>query len=124
MKAYINEQRQKRQTKMIFEKVQAAVAAVARQHNLDLVIADTKDTLPDGPELEKADIRALKAAIYQKDVLFAGERLDISTLVLNQLDAKFNAPAPAAAAPAPGPGAGQPGGQGAIPAAAGSRGPR
>jgi len=121
--AVLNDQRQKRQTKMIFEKVQASVAAVAKQHNIDLVISDTKDGLPDGPELEKADIRALKAAIYQKDVLYAGERLDISTLVLNHLDAKFNGPAPAAAAPAPGPGAAQPGGQGAIPAA-GQRGPR
>ncbi len=117
--AILNDQRQKRQTKIIFEKVQAAVADVAKQQNIDLVIADTKDVLPDGPELEKADIRAVKAAIYQKDVLFASDRLDISSAVLANLDAKFQAAgAPAAAGPAAGPGPGR----GAIPASGGTRG--
>ena len=114
--AIVNDQRQKRQTKIIFEKVQAAVGEVARQRGIDLVIADTKDVLPDGPELEKADIRAVKAAIYQKDVLFASDRLDISSDVLANLDAKFQAGAGAAPAAA-GPGPGR-----AIPASAGPRG--
>lgn len=113
--AAMNEQRYKRQTKMLFEKVQAAVADVARQQQIDLVIADNDRPLPEGEELEKADIRALQAAIYQKDVLYASGRLDISQAVLNHLDAKFQGgPAPAAAAPAPG--------KGAIPAAGNRRG--
>jgi Skp family chaperone for outer membrane proteins len=117
--AMLAEQRQKRQTKMLFEKVLSAVAEVARQQNIDLVIADTKQVLPEGPELDKADIRALRAAINQKDVLFASERLDISNAVLAHLDARFQASgAPAAAAPGAGAGAGK----GAIPAAAGQRG--
>ena len=114
--AILNDQRQKRQTKAIFEKVQAAVAEVARQHQIDLVIADTKEVLPEGPELEKADIRAVKAAIYQKDVLFASDRLDISTAVLTHLDAKFGGGA------APAAGAGH--APAAIPAAGGTRPPR
>jgi Skp family chaperone for outer membrane proteins len=119
--AILNDQRQKRQTKIIFEKVQAAVAEVAKQQRIDLVISDTKDVLPDGPELEKADIRAVKAAIYQKDVLYASDRLDISSDVLANLDAKFQAgagPAPAAVGPPAGPGPNR----SAIPAAGGQRG--
>jgi Skp family chaperone for outer membrane proteins len=110
--AAVNEQRYKRQTKLLYEKVQAAVADVARQQQIDLVIADNNRSLPEGEELEKADLRAIQAAIYQKDIFYASGRLDITSAVLNHLDAKFQAGGPPAAA-APG------AGHGAIPAAAG-----
>jgi hypothetical protein len=122
--AVMNQQRYKRETKLLFEKVQAAVAEVARQQNIDLVIADNNKGLPEGEDFEKADLRALQAAVYQKDVLYANGRLDISSAVLNHLDTKFlQAGAAPAAAQGAGGGAAAPG-QGASPAAGGQRGPR
>jgi Skp family chaperone for outer membrane proteins len=106
-----NDQRQKRQTKRMFEKVQAAVAEIANQQKIDLVIADNKHSLPEGQKLEQTDIRALEAMILQKDVLYAGERLDISGQVLALLDGRFQP----AGAPAAGGGAAP---AGAVPAAA------
>jgi len=97
----IAEQTQKRQMKMLFEKIQVAIAEVARERQVDVVIADNKDPLPNDATLEQVDIRALRSAILQKEVLFAGDRADLTDAVLALLDARYKA-AGAAAAGAPG----------------------
>ena len=68
------EQTQKRQMKMLFEKIQGAIAEVAKQRQIDVVLADNKDPLPTDADLEQVDIRALRGAILQKEVLFAEPR--------------------------------------------------
>ena len=97
----IAEQTQKRQMKMLFEKIQGAIAEVARDRQVDVVIADNKDPLPSDATLEQVDIRALRSAILQKEVLFAGERADLTDSVLALLDARYKAAGAAAGAPAP-----------------------
>src|SRR3954451_10982631 len=51
----IAEQTQKRQMKMLFEKIQGAIAEVARERQVDVVIADNKDPLPNDATLEQVD---------------------------------------------------------------------
>jgi Skp family chaperone for outer membrane proteins len=110
----IAEQTQKRQMKMLFEKIQDAIAEVAKDRQVDVVIADNKDPLPSDATLEQVDIRALRGAILSKEVLFAGPRADLTDAVLTLLDARYKG-AGAAAAGAPG----QPGaGAAPVPAAA------
>lgn len=108
------EQTQKRQMKMLFEKIQGAIGEVAKERQVDVVIADNKDPLPSETDLEQVDIRALRAAILQKEVLFASERSDLTDSVLALLDARFKAAGGPAAAPA----AQGPQGPGPVPASA------
>lgn len=101
------EHQQKRQMKQIFEKIQTAIADVAKQDGYDLVLADNKDPLPSDADLEQVDIRALRGAILQKSVLFSTDRIDISQKVLALLDTRYKAAGGAAILPAPStPGAG------------------
>lgn len=111
----IAEQTQKRQMKMLFEKIQDAIAEVAKDRQVDVVIADNKDPLPNDATLEQVDIRALRGAILSKEVLFAGPRADLTDAVLTLLDARYKGAGAAAAGAPPG----QPGaGAAPVPAAA------
>lgn len=83
---------QKRQMKLLFDKIQVAIAAVAKRDGVDLVIADSSERLPD--EIDSMDIRAVRSLILQKNVLFvnpARQGLDITAAVQLQLDAEFKA---------------------------------
>jgi Skp family chaperone for outer membrane proteins len=79
----------KREMKMLFEKIQAAVAEIARKENIDLVFADSRDPLPD--DLDPIDINQLRGMILQKDVLYASDKIDISQKVLTLLEARYKA---------------------------------
>ncbi len=78
---------QKRTMKKLFERVQAAVENVAKQKGIDIVIADQRPQLP-GSDKSMAE---LKAAIYQRNVLYAARNVDISEQVVNLLDAEYKA---------------------------------
>lgn len=97
------EQRQKHQMRQLFDKVQSAVAEVAKNENIDMVMAEQRDPLPD--DLDSISIQQLKAAILSKDVLYASKDSDISDRVLALLDARFKA---AGTGPAPAPAGGAP----------------
>ena len=90
--------RQKRQMKALFDKIQVAIAKVAQRDGIDLVIADSSERLPD--DIDTADIRALRAMILQKNVLFVSNKqgLDITAAVQLQLDAEYKAGNPAVGA--------------------------
>lgn len=83
------EGRQKRQMRSLFDKVQAAIAEVAKEEGIDLVIADQRDPLPE--DIDQININQLKASILSKDVLYASKESDVSDKVLARLDARFKA---------------------------------
>lgn len=93
----LNESAQKAKMAALFKKVENAVAEIAKEEGIDLVIADNRDPLPDN--LDELDIRTVRGLILQRDVLYASSRIDITEKVVTRLDAKFRAIAPAAPAP-------------------------
>ena len=99
----IAEQTQKRQMKNLFEKVEAAIAEVAKNKGINLVLADNKEPLPNDQDLETINFQTFRQLILQKQVLYANDRVDISQDVLVLLDARFKGAgaAPAAGGPAP-----------------------
>ncbi len=70
----------------LFKKIEQGVAEIAKQEQIDLVIADNRDPLPNPDEVELAQLRA---GILSRDVLFSADRLDITEKVVTLLDAKF-----------------------------------
>ena len=91
---------QKRQTKVLFDKIQQAIQEVAQRDGIDLVVADSSERLPD--DLEKIDVNALRQMILSKQVLFVSQKqgLDITDAVVLQLNAKYKQGGGRAAAPA------------------------
>lgn len=78
----------KKQAKQMFDKIQAAVAEVAKKEGYDMVIADTGgDKVIE--DLDQVSLQGLKAALLQKTVLFASEKNDLTSMVILTLDAKF-----------------------------------
>jgi Skp family chaperone for outer membrane proteins len=80
---------QKKQTKILFDKIQAAVTEVAARDGIDLVLTDSSEPFPD--DLEKIDIRALRAIMLQRNVLHVSQKqgLDITDAVILVLNAKY-----------------------------------
>lgn len=77
---------QKKMMKKLFEKIEAAVAEVAKQQGYDLVLADQSG---DFPLLEKNNLESIRGYINQQSLLYADKRLDITDAVLTQLDADY-----------------------------------
>lgn len=78
---------QKLQLKLIYQKIEEAVAEVAKQKGFDLVISDQRSEMPG--EIDRLNIEQLRAIINSRAVLYAGEKADISNDVLALLDAKY-----------------------------------
>jgi Skp family chaperone for outer membrane proteins len=94
----------KQSLKGIYDHIAAAAAQVADQQHLDLVIADQTPEI--GPDLEKANVNQLQAALAARAVLFANKKADITEDVLTVVEANFAKQAPSGGPPAlPGPGA-------------------
>jgi outer membrane protein len=90
---------QKLQMRRLFEKIEQAVTEVAKQKGYDLVITDQHPDLPD--DIDQVTLDQLRTMINSRNVLYAGEKVDISNDVLAVLDARYRAGAktqPAAAA--------------------------
>ncbi len=94
---------QKLQMRRLFEKIEQAVIETAKQKGYDLVITDQHPDLPD--DMDKLTLDQLRTLINSRNVLYAGEKVDISNDVLAVLDARYRAGAKAqpAAAPVPAP---------------------
>lgn len=79
----------KKQVKQLFDKVQAATAEVAQKEGFDLVLADVGEKPPE--DLNQLNLQNLKALMLQRNVLFAGPKNDVTSLVILVLDAKYKA---------------------------------
>ena len=77
---------QKTQMKLLFDKITEAVKAVAKEQNLDLVLAETNVEFPD---IEQINVDQLRALINQRNVMFSSGNLDISAAVTAKLDAAY-----------------------------------
>lgn len=73
--------------KGIYDHIAAASAQVAEQQHLDLVIADQTPEI--GPDLEKANVNQLQAALAARAVLFSDKKADITEDVLTVVEANF-----------------------------------
>jgi Skp family chaperone for outer membrane proteins len=80
------ERDQKQTMVMLFNKIQAAVTQIAKEDQIDIVIADQG---PDIGDTEALTFDQLRALINQKDVLYTSKRADISDEVLTLLDAQY-----------------------------------
>lgn len=77
----------KRQTKALFDKIEAGVAEVAKQKGLDLVLTDQRPELPE--DLDRLSVEQVRGMISARSVLYANDKVDISAAVLAALDAKY-----------------------------------
>ena len=109
------ERGQKRQLVQLFDRIEQAVAEVAKRDGYDVVLSDQQ---PEFNNLDQINIEQLRAVLPSRGVWFATPKSDISEAVIQQVNAMYKskggaaasgaapAPAPAAkkpAAPAPGP---------------------
>ena len=83
-----NQQRQvKVQLKAVFDKIEAATAEVAKQKALDLVLTDQRPELPE--DLDRIPVEQVQGLLTARSVLYANDKVDISSAVLAALDAKY-----------------------------------
>jgi len=83
------QRRQKQQMVALFNKITAAVAKVAAQQGIDLVIAEQRPEIPDN--LDPVDINVLRNLINQRNVLFNSPAVDLSDKVIATMDADYKA---------------------------------
>lgn len=83
------QRKQKQEIKSLFDKIEVAVAEVAKRDGINLVIADQRPEIPDS--LEQLKIDDLRMLISQRTVLFADEQADITDTVVAHLDEKYKA---------------------------------
>ena len=79
--------RHKEEIKALFDKIQTTIAQVAADKKIDLVIADYGTDFPE--DLDAVTPDQLHALIRQKNVLFSGKGVDISSDVTARLDAAY-----------------------------------
>ncbi len=80
------ERDQKQMMKSLFDKIQSACAQVAQEMGADLVLADQGQ---DVPAVEDLNFDQLRLLLNQRNVLYAGKRIDIGERVLTVLDAQY-----------------------------------
>jgi Skp family chaperone for outer membrane proteins len=79
--------RHKEGIKELVDKIDAAIAVIAAEKKIDLVIADFGVDFPE--DLDTLTPEQLHALIRQKNVLFAAKGVDISADVVTRLDAAY-----------------------------------
>ena len=82
------ERERKQMLREIFHHLQAATAKVAKAQQIDLVLTQGEDDLPN---IETLDYQALVMNIAGRSVLFSTNTVDISNAVLTQVDADYAA---------------------------------
>jgi len=108
------EAQKKRLTRMLYDKIYAAVGEYAAREGIDLVISDVQPILSE-KEFAQVPLEQLGAVLNQRRVLYAGKTNDISQAVIALLDSKYRGEGAVGAA---GAGAGAGGAGGGAPAAA------
>ena len=86
------QRQQKLEMKTIFQKIEAAVADVAQSKGYTLVISELRTEFPD--DLDQITVEQLRVLINQRDILYAAKGVDISDMVINDLNAKYAAASP------------------------------
>jgi Skp family chaperone for outer membrane proteins len=76
----------KRQTKMLFDKIMAAITELAKQRGYDLVIAEQPPI-----NIEKTTAEMLPQLLLQREVLYSAASVDITNDVVTKLDEQYNA---------------------------------
>ena len=73
----------------LYEAANAAVAAVATERGIDIVM--TAGTLPDLQQLANADPQQIQAVLQNRKVIFNKESVDITQAALTRMNAEFEA---------------------------------
>jgi Skp family chaperone for outer membrane proteins len=83
-----NQQRvMKRQMKTLFDKIETAIADIAQQRGYSIVVAEQGMDIPE--DMDAITIEQLQTLIGRRDVLYAAKGIDITELVINDLNAKY-----------------------------------
>lgn len=81
------ESQQKRQMKGLFDKITLAVAQVAQQKGIELVIAEQRPELPEN--MDQIQVNDLRARLTARNVLYNNPQVDISNEVIAAMDAAY-----------------------------------
>jgi Skp family chaperone for outer membrane proteins len=81
------QRQQKEQMERMFKKIEAAVAEVAKQRGIDLVITQQKPDIPDN--LDQINVQQLKDDINGQNLLYFNPKLDISDDVVALMDKQY-----------------------------------
>jgi Skp family chaperone for outer membrane proteins len=81
--------RNKEELRTLYNKIQTAVAQIAQERKIDLVLTDFGGDIPE--DLDPVTPERLQQLIQQKSVLFAGKNADISDDVIARLNAAYKA---------------------------------
>lgn len=79
---------QKLQMRQLFDKITLAAGEVAQKRGFDMVIADQR---PELSNLDQLNVNQVRDLINQRNVLYAHERVDITSDVIKLLDEKLKA---------------------------------
>lgn len=82
------QRKQKTANKELFDKIEAAVADIAKDRGYTLVISSHT---PEIPDIEAIDVNTLNALLLQRTVLFNDPKLDITQDVVIALDKAYTA---------------------------------
>lgn len=94
---------QKMQTKMIYDKIVAAVSDVAKEKGYTLIIAQVTPPEPSDDQFDRLTAEQLINLLRQQNLLYVDPSADLTADVVTRLDAKYASPKGASAAPAPAP---------------------
>ncbi len=83
------ERSQKKQMRLLFDRIKVAVGEVAKQQGIDVVLSDQQPELP--KTLDQVSAEQLAAVLTSQHVLFASEAADLSNEVIATLDARYKA---------------------------------
>ncbi len=79
---------QTKQLKSIFDKIESSVADIAKTKGLDLVLTEMKPELAPGQQNSMTPDQ-LSQILTQRNVLYAGDNIDITSDVIAAMDAKY-----------------------------------
>ena len=82
--------RMKKLTRMLFDKVQAAISEYASREGIDVVISDFQPQATD-KQLTAMSVDQLRDFLNQRRVLFSSKQADISDAIIARLDSKYRA---------------------------------
>jgi hypothetical protein len=81
------QEQQKVQMKQIFDKIEAAIANIAKEDGIDLVIADQGTDLPE--DLDKLTVDQVRQLISQRTILYSDGKNDLDNDVIISLDKDY-----------------------------------
>ena len=86
------DRRQKVQTKQLYDEIVAAATELAKQRNIDFVIAERR--LPPNEVVEKMTPDDLGQYLAKREILYTSSKADLTSDVIALLDSKFKAQNP------------------------------